>query len=411
MSGRRIVAATAAALLLPAAALVTTSASSASEPGVSDRDSSASTAVAARKKKKANAKIKISVLPQIAQYGKKPASPDAAKAVVEVQVKPLKRARNKKVVLQAKVGSSWKKAGKGKTDKRGRTQILTSATRGGQPVEYRVKLGNSTSKSASTAAWLAPNFTDGFDGSTLSPSWTHRIPTYNAEGNRLCSRGGPEAVSVGGGTVRLSVIKDPARSDKCVAKRGGKVAGKFSYRLNGHISTENSYSFKYGIAAARMKFPKARGQHSSFWMQPAEHVSGATDPKLTGAEIDVIEHFGKGSGPKDSMGLTSFTYHWAKGGQRIKTGNWLKNVNQYKANKNDDWFKAYHVFSVEWTPKQYIFRIDGKETWRSNRGVSGQPQYPILSLLSSDYELNQLGNEKKLPQHMFVDWIRVWETN
>ena len=44
-------------------------------------------------------------------------------------------------------------------------------------------------------------------------------------------------------------------------------------------------------------------------------------------------------------------------------------------------------------------------------GVSGQPQYPILSLLSSDYELSQLGSEKKLPQHMYVDWIRVWEQN
>src|SRR5690606_2304374 len=150
--------------------------------------------------------------------------------------------------------------------------LLAPVSRGGQALEYRVKLGKATSKSQTTERWLNPNFSDSFDGSTLGEAWTHRIPEYNAEGNRLCSRGGPEAVSVGKGTVRLSVIRDPARSDKCVARRGGKVAGKFSYRLNGHTSTENAYSFKYGVAAARMKFPKARGQHSSFWMQPAEHV-------------------------------------------------------------------------------------------------------------------------------------------
>lgn len=407
MSGRRLIAAGAAALLLPAAALVSTQASSATEPAATNLSSAATADLLARKKAR-KGKVRINVLPQIAQYGKRPASPDAAKAVVEVSAKG---ARNKKVVLQVQRGSSWEKAGKGKTDKKGKTEILAAASRGGQPLEYRVKVGKATSPSASTAAWLNPNFTDGFDGSVLGEGWNHRIPEYNADGNRLCSRGGPEAVSVGKGTVRLSVIKDPARNDKCVAKRGGKVSGKFDYRLNGHISTENSYSFKYGVAAARMKFPKARGQHSSFWMQPAEHVVGSTDPKTSGAEIDVIEHFGKGSGPKDSMGLTSFTYHWAGGGQRVKTGNWLKNVKQYTAKKNDDWFKAYHVFSVEWTPKQYIFRIDGQETWRSNKGVSGQPQYPILSLLSSDYELSELGNEKKLPQHLNVDWIRVWETS
>ncbi len=43
-------------------------------------------------------------------------------------------------------------------------------------------------------------------------------------------------------------------------------------------------------------------------------------------------------------------------------------------------------------------------------GVSGQEQFPILSLLSSDYELAQLkGGDKKLPQTMNVDWVRLWQ--
>ena len=35
--------------------------------------------------------------------------------------------------------------------------------------------------------------------------------------------------------------------------------------------------------------------------------------------------------------------------------------------------------------------------------------FPILSLLSSDYELENLGSESKLPQHSFVDWMQIWE--
>ena len=66
------------------------------------------------------------------------------------------------------------------------------------------------------------------------------------------------------------------------------------------------------------------------------------------------------------------------------------------------------MFSVEWTPQAYIFRIDGQETWRTRKGVSGQPQYPILSLLASDYELSYM-KDRQLPQHMYVDWLRIWQ--
>ena len=69
------------------------------------------------------------------------------------------------------------------------------------------------------------------------------------------------------------------------------------------------------------------------------------------------------------------------------------------------------MFSVEWTPQVYIFRIDGKESWRTTAGISGVKQFPILSLLSSDYELDDLGGDKRLPQRMYVDWVQFWETD
>ena len=67
------------------------------------------------------------------------------------------------------------------------------------------------------------------------------------------------------------------------------------------------------------------------------------------------------------------------------------------------------MFSLEWTPTEYVFRIDGQETWRTDQGISHQPQYPILSLLSSDYELSKLKGDANLPQYMSVDWIRFWQ--
>jgi hypothetical protein len=76
--------------------------------------------------------------------------------------------------------------------------------------------------------------------------------------------------------------------------------------------------------------------------------------------------------------------------------------------RTDSWWSRYHVFSVDWTSSGYVFRIDGQITWRSSKAVSRRPQFLILSLLSSDWELPQL-DRRSLPADMKVDWVRVWQ--
>lgn len=419
MTGRHL-AALAALMLLPACALQggDPSASKESDGAMSTISASVKptaavtpSAPAIKGAKKANS-ISIRVLPQIAHPGAGKANANKARTPVTVSVKPRRRTV---VTLQVANGKKWKRVARAATDKRGSHVFHAAARRKGSAATYRVVVGKKASNSASTAAWLKPKFTDNFSGKKLSSTWSHRQTEARA-GGRLCARGSAKATKVVGGTARLSVIRDKSRRKaKCRGVLGGKTTGKFAYRLNGHISTQNKVSFKYGFAAARLKFPKSQGQHGGFWLQPQVHVSGTVDPKLTGAEIDVVESFGAKAGTKGSMGLSSFTYHWRLVGNRgvqTKVGGYLKNVPSYLSGKGDAWHKRYHVFSVEWTPREYIFRIDGKETWRSKAGVSGQPQFAILSLLSSDYELHRLeGGDKNLPQHMHADWVRIWETS
>jgi beta-glucanase (GH16 family) len=139
-------------------------------------------------------------------------------------------------------------------------------------------------------------------------------------------------------------------------------------------------------------------------MQPAISES-TTDSGKGGTEIDVIEWFGEGV---KQGGLASFIYMLTPDGPE-KVGGMLEDPDQYLTGQDDSWFEDYHVFSVEWTPEEYIFRIDGQETWRTDQGISHQPEYPILSLLSSDYELDNLGKTTHLPQTMQVDWLKFWE--
>ena len=396
MSARRVIAGSVAALLLPASLLLSTESGSASDSA----GRTASTSVT----KKAGQKISLEVLPQIVQQGRGTASASSAKAAVTATIKPVKVGRP--VVLEQLNGTSWKKVGTAKQDSAGRAQFAALVSKSGQALTYRVTaqkfkgLKAIKSSTADTAKWLTPTFSDEFSGTTLGSMWGQRGQRYEPTSKRKCSKGDPKAVKVGGGTLRLSVIKDRSRSDKCKAVSRTETK-KISYRLNGHVGTAGLFSFRYGVAAARIKMQKLQGQHASFWLQP----NGENHPGSDGHEIDVIEYFGD---KHPQGGLTSFI-HWYKGQRLIKTGSWIKNSTSFLQNKRDGWSKNYHVFSVQWTPNVIIFYIDGKETWRTSARVSKAQQYLILSLLASDYEALELP-DKKLPQHMYVDWVRVWET-
>jgi beta-glucanase (GH16 family) len=400
MSARRVLAGSAAALLLPASLLLTTEIGSANDSAPAASTSYKSKAVT----KKAGQKISLEVLPQIVQQGKRPASSAAAKGSAIATIKPVKVGRT--VVLEQQQGSKWKKVGTAKQDKSGKAYFRANVSKGGQPLTYRATAmpfkgaKKASSKSVDTTNWVTATFTDEFSGSTLSPVWSMRGQDYEPSSKRLCSKGSPEAVKVGGGTLRLSVIKDKSRSDKCSAS-SRKKKEKISYRLNGHVGTQDSFSFRYGVAAARIKMQKSRGQHASFWMQPV----GENQPGSDGHEIDIIEYFGD---KHPQGGLTSFI-HWYKGQRLIKTGSWIKNSTSFLKNKQDGWSKNYHVFSVQWTPKYIAMYIDGKETWRTSARVSKAQQYLILSMLASDYEALEM-KDSKLPQSMDVDWVKVWET-
>ena len=355
--------------------------------------------------------VTMRVLPPIAQVGANPANPAAAKTAVAVSVTP--SAPGRAVRLDRLSGRTWKSVAQAPVNSRGLAEFRVATYVSGAPVTYRATalayqgMPAITSVPAVSTRWGKADFVEEFAGTALSGSWTHRGPDYNPAGLRGCSRGSPAAVHVSGGAVRLSVMRDPARSDLCTAyRKNGEVIGQFHYRLNGHISTAGHQELTYGVSAARVRFQQPPGQHGAFWLQPSAPLAGATSAAEGGAEIDVIEWFGSGL---PSGGLSSSVYHPTSGGQ-AKEGGWITDPGSYLNDGTDSWWSRYHVFSVEWSATEYVFRIDGRETWRTTEGVSQRPEYLILSLLSSDYELSTLGGEDRLPQHMYVDWVQFWRS-
>jgi beta-glucanase (GH16 family) len=395
MPARRALGASALSLLMPATLMWGAGADSAADTVEPAVGTSVRTSLTQR--------VHLVALPQIVQPGGGVASPDAAKAAFTAKIEPI--AVGRRVRLQVQRGSSWLTVATASQDGSGRAQFAALASVDGKPLTYRVKAASDgslpaiASSTVSTERWLTPTWTDEFSGDSLSKRWVYRGRTYEPQSFRSCSRGSAEAVRVRAGVVRLSVLRDPTRTTLCPAIKRGEIAGNYAYRLNGHVGTDRGFSFRYGVAAARIKYPRLRGQHGSFWMQPV----GGMSPSSTGHEIDVTEFFGAVS---HRSGLFSYIHRY-EGGRIVKTG--VNVPDTFLHGPRDGWGRNFHVFSVQWTPRWLVFRIDGKVTWRIGGRISQVRQYLILSLLSSDYELPNI-TDGQLPQHMYVDWVRVWET-
>lgn len=334
--------------------------------------------------------LELTRLPPIAQTGAAPARADGAAAVLVASVKPARA--GVRVTLQRKASSGWQAVATSSTDGYG----LADFTVAGSPKQsgssdYRAVSASPKRSSSGTVSdpWRL-SFTEEFSGRSLGKKWTYRqLGLESKASGRRVSASSKAAVQVRDGALRLQVKADPNR------------AGHF---LNGHVSTESTYSFTYGVAAARVRFQRPRGAHGAFWSQSPTVNSYPGNPKKSGAEIDIGEYFGDGY-PRG--GLASYVYHYDKSEKNIKDGDVLPRAVGAVGSAGAFW-KKFHVYSVQWSPTGYVFRIDGQVTYVTDKAVSGAQQYLVLSLLSSDWELPDL-DKRLLPGTMSVDWVRVWQ--
>ncbi|RYB92322.1 glycosyl hydrolase family protein [Nocardioides glacieisoli] len=356
--------------------------------------SAGSPSSAAPKPKPAAQSVAVRVLPQLAAAGTSPEPASAAQTTITAAFSPVVPGR--RASLEVLDGRKWVAAATADQDAAGRVLFTAPYAWRGLPATYRLAAPRTTdlpevfSAQVRTSAWGTPILSDEFSGTSLAAPWDHRVQGYEVP-SRRCSKTDARATTVGGGVLSLGVVDDPDRDDPCTFTNNLGVEQSTFYRLNGHVGTQGRFQYKYGVAAARIRFQEARGQHGGFWLQAPVVDSGN--------EIDVIEWFGAGS-----SGLSSGVWSYAGGTQtkvaeaRIGDG----------AAYGSDWTGSYHVFSVEWTPTEYVFRIDGRETLRTSAGVSQTEEYLILSLLVSNFESLRITPEE-LPQTMSVDWVRVWQ--
>lgn len=217
-------------------------------------------------------------------------------------------------------------------------------------------------------------FTDEFDAPLRAP-WT---AVGQPREGYTCSRGDEEAASVEDGVLRLEVRGNPAVS--CDLDQPGRV--------NGHVVYDSPVG--YGTVAARIRFEARADVVGGFWLQPA----GASRPwTLAPTEEGVMIASTRGHG----RSRTQTSVQWldptslaVRSAPRPVTPDLTADG-------------KFHVYSVEWTPTRYIFRVDGRDVRTATTGVMPPPQLLALALLSPDSRKFSGG-----VRAMEVDWIRIW---
>lgn len=181
----------------------------------------------------------------------------------------------------------------------------------------------------------------------------------------------------------------------------------------GEINTRGKYEQCYGYFEVRCILPAATGMWSAFWMMN-EGVYNVDGSGKDGTEVDVFESFYyKDNWWGDDCISTGIHYDgYGIGHQGDSLG---------KIFIENDPYKNYNTYGVEWNKDEYIFYINGYETGRlSTGGVSQNPEHLILScefagengIQNSDRhgtgKIN-LTPGKNWPAEFIVDYVKCYQ--
>ena len=215
-------------------------------------------------------------------------------------------------------------------------------------------------------------WSDEFDGTTLDMTkWNYRDL-------------GPRRNAI---NVKNTVSLDGKGHLVLTTRRKGK---KYQTAM---IGTQKKFETTFGYFECRVELQKQVGHWSAFWLQSPRMGKEIGNVFKAGAEIDIFEYARK---DKD---IIHHTVHW-DGYKKDKKS-------EGKRPRISGLSKGWHTFGLLWTDEEYVFYVDGKETWRTSDAISGQNEFIILSLEVGE----QAGDISKavLPDNLYVDYVRVYK--
>jgi beta-glucanase (GH16 family) len=253
-------------------------------------------------------------------------------------------------------------------------------------------------------------FFDDFSGEALDRSkWTVRVTGMTVNNEQQAYVDSPDTLYVvhgdeAAGAANGALVIQPRFRPQFVTPQGKK----FDF-ISGRIDTQKKFEFAYGTASARIKLPAGSGLWPAFWA-----LGNGRWPDT--GEIDIMEYVGEPD-------WTSVALH----GPRYSGETPLVNKAFFQPNQDAT---AWHIYSVDWTPSGFLFRVDGNIIYRATRPMIehygkwayDNPKFLILNLALGGAYPEKTNRVKKpypgMPQEtvdqiqadklrVLVDWVRV----
>ncbi|HET7691036.1 MAG TPA: glycoside hydrolase family 16 protein [Nocardioidaceae bacterium] len=266
----------------------------------------------------------------------------------------------------------------------------------GEPAAAAPSCGAAVAK-ADGSSWIC-TFADEFSLSRLDTTkWLPITTASNGYTNGgECFRNHSSNISVGGGSLRLTVRKE-SQPFLCKSPHGSYT----TQYTGGYVATYGKFAQAYGRFEIRAKFPAVTttGVHSALWLYPKSLLYGAWPAS---GEIDIAEFFTK----YPDRAIPHLHYKKASVDANV-TNNFCMISNPA------DW----HTYTLEWLPGSLTISYDGQVC------LSTTSWYPDGLLMPAPFNqpffinLTQaLGRglnpfdpaTTPLPATMYVDYVRAW---
>jgi len=121
---------------------------------------------------------------------------------------------------------------------------------------------------------------------------------------------------------------------------------------SGAMRTRGKFEHRFGYWECRCKFPTQEGHWPAFWLFSTS-VGKIGNEGRDGTEIDIAEMPWR----KDQV---QHALHWDGYGRHHRSAGKKSEVKSVS--------KGFHTFGLHWRPDEYVFYMDGQETWRTAAG-------------------------------------------
>lgn len=183
---------------------------------------------------------------------------------------------------------------------------------------------------------------------------------------------------------------------------GGEGAGWYSAGVDTDADAENGFSQKFGYFECRCILPKGSDIWSAFWLMN----SGVFDEDGSGrdgTEIDIFESDCYGDFIENAV--TSNLHFDGYGDAHQKHG-----ATKFLLKNNP--YEEFNTYGLEWNENEYIFYINGVETFRTDfGGVSQNEEYLILSVEMKGEDGMPSERENVLAEgaEFIIDYVKVYQ--